>query len=414
MPILTNISKLAVCKLQSRQDQIDQIENAALVWEDEHIVWVGQQSEVPGEYSAIERWDAGGHIVVPGLVDCHTHLAFGGWRQDEFEMRVQGKSYLEIGRAGGGIASSTNATRAASKQELIDKCLNFLSDIAQLGVTTVECKSGYGLSLKDEIKLLEVYRELNYLQPITIVPTLLAAHIVPVEYKENRADYIKLVISEIIPRVAKEQLAKFCDVFVEDTAFTKLEARQILEAASKYGLGLKLHVDQLSDGQGAALAADVGAVSADHLEYISKEGIDRLKQRGTIAVCLPLASLYTFSYPLDARSLIKAGVTVALATDFNPGSAPSYHLPLAMTLGCTLNRLTPHEVLKAATIYAAQAVGMSDTIGSLEVGKQADFTVIDAPDVNHWLYHFRANACSMTVKKGGKIFDRGGISAAVI
>jgi imidazolonepropionase len=262
----------------------------------------------------------------------------------------------------------------------------------QLGVTTVEAKSGYGLTEPDELKTLRVYRRLAETQPTRIVPTLLGAHIVPPEFKEDRAGYVRLLTDTIIPQAA-DSLARFCDVFVEDTAYSADEARTIFAAAAEHGLRPKLHADQLTDTGGGALAAEVGAVSADHLEKISEASIAAMAEAGVVAVSLPLASLYLNVDPLPARRLIEAGVAVAVATDFNPGSAPSYHLPLAMMLACTMQRMIPAEALKGATIYAARAVGMEDEVGSLEPGKRADFAVIDAPDVNHWLYHFRPNAC---------------------
>lgn len=271
----------------------------------------------------------------------------------------------------------------------------------RLGVTTVECKSGYGLDRETELRILRLYRRLALSQPSRIVSTYLGAHVVPPEYRDRREEYIALVIGEMIPRIAREQLAECCDVFVEKSAFTIDEARAILAAGAAAGLRPKLHADQLTDGGGAALAAEVGAVSADHLEHASDAGIRAMARAGVVAVSLPLATLYLNQPPLAARRFIEAGVPVAVATDFNPGSAPSFHLPMAMTLACTMQRMTPGEVLKGATIIAARAIGREAEVGSLEVGKRADFAVIDAPGVTHWLYHLEANACRETVI-GGK------------
>jgi imidazolonepropionase len=364
------------------------------------IRWVGAERELPSEYRQAERIDAGGRLVIPGLVDCHTHLAFAGWRADEFEQRLQGRTYLEIARGGGGIAATVRQTRAAPEEHLVERAAGFLQEMLALGATTVECKSGYGLDEETELKLLRVYRRLASEQPVRLVPTFLGAHTVPAEFRNNRSAYLDLLIGRLIPTVAHERLATSCDVFVEESAFSIEEARRILRAGQAAGLRPKLHADQLSSGGGAELAAELGALSADHLEHISENGITAMATAGVVAVSLPLASLYLRQAPMPARRLIEAGVSVAVATDFNPGSAPSYHLPLALTLAGTLQGMTPSEALKGATLYAARAVGLEDSVGSLEVGKAADFAVIDAPDVNHWLYHFRPNACAMTVVDG--------------
>jgi imidazolonepropionase len=269
-----------------------------------------------------------------------------------------------------------------------------------LGITTVECKSGYGLNEETELKLLRVYRRLAAEQPVRLVPTFLGAHVVPPEFRENRTAYLDLLINRMIPLVAREKLAACCDVFVEESAFSVEEARRILRAGQAAGLASKLHADQLTSGGGAELAAELGALSADHLEHVSAQGISAMARAGVVAVSLPLASLYLRQPSMPARRLIEAGVAVAVATDFNPGSAPSYHLPLALTLAGTLQGMAPSEALKGATIHAARGVGLEGSIGSLEVGKAADFAVIDAPDVNQWLYHFRPNACVMTVVNG--------------
>jgi imidazolonepropionase len=291
-------------------------------------------------------------------------------------------------------------TRAATEQQLTERAARFLEAMLALGVTTVECKSGYGLDPDAELKLLRVYRRLAAEQPVRIVSTFLGAHIVPAEFRDDPEAYVTLLIERMIPAVGQEKLAACCDVFVEESAFSPAQARRILTAGRRAGLAAKLHADQLSSCGGAELAAEVGALSADHLEHISDAGIAAMAAAAVVAVSLPLASLYLQQPPMPARRLIQAGVPVAVATDFNPGSAPSYHLPLAMTLACTLQRMTPAEALKGATVYAARAVGMEGLAGSLEAGKAADFAIIDAPDVNEWLYHFRPNACVRTVIAG--------------
>jgi imidazolonepropionase len=400
MKVLANINQLATCRSEGGQEDIHAISDAALVWDEGVVVWVGRASELPKEYRGADRIDAGGRLVIPGLIDCHTHLAFGGWRADEFEQRIRGRSYLEIAQAGGGIASTVRQTREATEQQLVERAGQFLEGMLALGVTTVECKSGYGLNEEAELKLLRVYRRLAREQPVRLVPTFLGAHVVPAEFRDNRGAYVDLLVNRLIPAVAREKLAACCDVFVEESAFSIDEARRILRASQEAGLAAKLHADQLTSNGGAELAAELGALSADHLEHISQRGVVAMARAGVVAVSLPLASLFLGQSPMPARRLIQAGVPVAVATDFNPGTAPSYHLPLALMLACTLQRMTPPEALKGATIYAARAVGLERSVGSLEPGKAADFALMDAPDLGHWLYHFRPNACLMTTVGG--------------
>lgn len=404
MPVLRNIGCLARCLPVGPQNEIHEVQGAGLVWEGHLIRWVGRESELPTEYREWPSEDAGGRLVIPGLVDCHTHLAFGGWRADEFVLRLQGKTYLEIAQAGGGIASTVARTRASRFEDLVARCRAHLAGMAKLGVTTVEAKSGYGLTLEDELRILRVYREVASSGPQRIVSTLLAAHVVPPEYRDRRDAYVNLVTDAIIPAVVEEQLASFCDVFVEDSAFTTGEARRILTHAAERGLGAKLHADQLSACGGAELAGELGAISADHLERVSTDGIGRLAAGGVVAVSLPFASLYLGVAPMPARQLIGIGIPVAVATDFNPGSAPSYHLPMALTLACVSQKMTPGEALKGATAIAAKAIGLDRKTGSLEPGKSADFAIIEAESVVHWLYHLTANACVRTVARGREIW----------
>ncbi len=406
MPVLRNIGSLARCPATGPAGDAGVIERAALVWEGATIRWAGPEAELPAEFSGWPFEDAAGRLVIPGLVDCHTHLAFAGWRSDEFALRIKGATYLEIAAAGGGIASTVAKTRAASTEYLYARCVTHLAEMASLGVTTVEAKSGYGLSVEHELRLLGIYKDLGT-GPQRIVATLLAAHVVPPEYRDRRIEYVDLIEQEMIPRVAREGLARFCDVFVEESAFSVEEARRIFLAGKRHGLTPKLHADQLTSCGGAELAAEMGAASADHLERVSEAGIRAMASAGVVAVSLPFASLYLGMVPLPARRLLSAGVPVAVATDFNPGSAPSYHLPVAMTLACTMQRMTPAEVLRGATVVAAQALKLDWEIGSIEPGKSADFAVIDSDSVDHWLYHLRPNACLRTVARGRDIWRVG-------
>lgn len=403
MKLLRNIGLLATCRPEGAQGELHAITDAALAWEDGVVRWVGADAQLPGELRGAESEDAGGRLVIPGLVDCHTHLAFGGWRADEFARRIRGESYLDIAKGGGGIASTVRRTRELDEAVLLARASGFLDAMIQLGVTTVECKSGYGLDRDTELRVLRVYRTLAERRPARLVPTYLGAHVVPAEYRDRREEYVELVLG-MVGEIAREGLARCCDVFVEATAFSLAEARRILTEARSRGLAAKLHADQLTSGGGAELAAEIGAISADHLEHASEQGIAAMAAAGVVAVSLPLATLYLRQPPMQARRFLDAGVSVAVATDFNPGSAPSYHLPLAMTLACTMQGMTPAEALAGATIVAARAVGLAHRVGSLEPGKAADFAIIDAPDVDHWLYHFRPNACRRTVIAGTTVW----------
>jgi imidazolonepropionase len=407
--ILRSIGCLATPEAASSEPRV--LRRAALVWRDGLVEWVGEEAALPEGLGLAEtgyaQHEASGALVVPGLIDCHTHLAFGGWRADEFVERLKGTSYLEIARAGGGIARTVRQTRAASAGELYAKAAADLEAMRALGVTTVECKSGYGLSYEHELELLEVYRALASSQPSRIVPTLLAAHVVPAEHARDRDGYLRMVTERLIPEVARRGLARFCDVFVEDGAFSVEEARAVLRAGLGAGLAPKLHVDQLGGdlegGGGASLAAEVQAASADHLEHVSERGIADLAEAGVVAVSLPIASAVLAQPMMPARRLLEAGVAVAVATDYNPGTAPSFDLHLAMWLACTVQRLAPAEVLRAVTLDAARALLLHDEIGSLEPGKVADFVLLDAPDLDHWLYHFRQRTVVETFVEGERV-----------
>ncbi len=397
---LTNIGQLATCPPDNPQQDAGLIADAALVIVDGRVAWSGPARQCPAEWKDAETEDCEGRLVIPGLVDCHTHLCFGGWRGDEFEMRLQGKSYQEIAAAGGGIRHTVGHTRESEDAELARKARTALDEMLSLGVTTVECKSGYGLDVETELRQLMLYRDLDAAHTVELVPTFLGAHVIPDEYSANRKDYIDLLCDTMLPAVAERGLAEFCDVFVEQGAYALEEARRILGVARELGLGLKVHADQLSDGGGALLAAEMGAVSAEHLEYAGNDGVRAMARAGTVAVSLPLASLFLRERYLPARDFLATGCRVAIATDFNPGSSPSFHLPLALTLACLNQSMTPQEALMGATTVAARAVSRQDRLGSLLPGFDADIAVIDAPDLNHWLYHFRPNACVTRFKRG--------------
>lgn len=392
--LLTDIGWLATCPSSGGQGDIGVIENAAVSWRDGFIDWVGRASDLPSELRERPTHSAEGRMVIPGLVDCHTHLVFGGWRADEFRRRLAGESYLDIAASGGGIRKTMQQTREAREADLQSHALGCLREMQALGVTTVEAKTGYGLSFEDELKLLRLIQEIRPKTRSRLVSTLLAAHVVPPE--SDKRDYIRMIVNELIPTVSELGLAQFNDVFVEEGAFSVAEAREILESGRTHGLTPKLHVDQLQDGGGGSLAADVGAVSADHLEYTSAEGREAMAAAGTVGVCLPFASLYLNQPPMDGRAFVEDGVAVAVATDFNPGSAPSYDLPLALMLSCTMSRLTPAEALKGATVHAARAIGLEKEVGSIDPGKRADFAELSADNVDQWLYHFRPNVCHRT------------------
>lgn len=392
--VLTDIGWLATCRAEGAQTDIHPIENAAVAFSNGCIDWVGTANDLPAELRERPRYSAEGRMVIPGLVDCHTHLVFGGWRADEFRRRLAGESYLDIAASGGGIKRTMKQTRKASPEALRRHALGSLEQMIRLGVTTVECKSGYGLSFDDELKLLRVVGDIRSETPVNLVSTLLAAHVTPPEC--NKKSYIQMIVNELIPAVSAANLAVFNDIFVEEGAFSADDARTVLGAGLTHGLRPKLHVDQLHDVGGGRLAAEVGAVSADHLEYTSAEGRRAMAAAGVVGVCLPFASLYLNQPSMNARAFLDDGVDVAVATDFNPGSAPSFDLPLALMLACTMSRLTPAEALKGATLIAARAVGLDHDRGSIEVGKRADFAELSADNVDQWLYHFRPNVCERT------------------
>ncbi|MDD9791855.1 imidazolonepropionase [Priestia megaterium] len=389
------------------------IEHGSVVVENGLITFVGSDVEAERYVHAlnghINTIEASGKIVTPGLIDAHTHIVFGGSREKELEMRLNGAKYIDILKAGGGILQTTTSTREATEEQLIQETSKRLNRFLQYGVTTVEAKSGYGLTLEDELKQLRAAKKLDERHPIDIVSTFMGAHAVPVEYKENPDEFVRLVIEEMIPRVAEENLAEFCDVFCEEGVFTIEQSEQILEAGKVYGLKPKIHADEIVQFGGAELAAKVGAVSADHLLQASDEGIKQMAKSGVIAVLLPGTAFFLMEKPANARKMIEAGVPVALSTDRNPGSSPTESLPFIMNLACLTMKMTPAEVLTACTINAAHAIGRADEVGSIEVGKKGDLVLFDAPNYQTLQYNYAVNLVDTVIKKGQVIVEGGAL-----
>lgn len=388
------------------------IPGGALAARDGRIVAVGPEDEV---LRTVETGpdtrviDARGRAVIPGFVDPHTHLCFAGDRAEEFALRLGGATYQEIAARGGGILETVRATRAASQAELVELGLARLDQLALNGTTTVEVKSGYGLSLADELKQLRAIRAMARRHPLTVVPTFMGAHEVPPEYRSRREAYVDLLVEEMLPAVAAEPgLARFADVFTEAGVFSVAESRRILERAKALGFGVKVHADELSDLGGAALAAELGAISAEHLLHASDEALAKLAEAGTVAVCLPGTSFCLMNAPYArARRMIELGCTVALGSDYNPGSCPAYAMPFIITLACMHLGLNPSEALAAATINAAAAIGMEAEVGSLEVGKLADVVILSTPTHWHIPYHMGMGVVAKVVKRGRLIVDEG-------
>ena len=384
------------------------VEGGALLVRGGVIEKVGGREEVEPLIDAdCEVCDAGGRVVTPGFVDAHAHPVFAGDRADEFEKRAAGVSYQEIAAAGGGIRSTVRRTRAADEGGLFAAALRREQWFLRTGTTTVEAKSGYGLSVEDELKMLRVVRRLNADGSLRYVPTFLGAHEVPDEYRGRREEYVSLVVEEMLPRVAEEGLAEFCDVFCEERVFTVEDSRRVLGAARARGLSLRVHADQLTRGGGALLAAELGAKTADHLEHTDAGGIAALKRAGVQPVLLP-GSVYALGsarYPA-ARAMIDEGLAVVLATDFNPGSSPTPSLTMILSLASTHMRMTPAEGVVAATVNAAYSLDRGDEVGTLEAGKRADFVVHDCADYRELAYFFGVEHAHATYVGGRLAFAR--------
>lgn len=380
------------------------IEDGSVWIEDGKIAAVGTTEELEKQYASraneADIVDATGRLVTPGLVDPHTHIVYGGSREKEFEMRLEGATYMDIMNAGGGIHATSRMTREATEDELVEQASRRLDSFAKHGVTTVEGKSGYGLDLETELKQLRAAKRLNEQRALEIVPTFMGAHAVPREYKGNEDAFVDLVIDEMLPVVAEEKLAVFNDVFCEKDVFTPEQSERILEAGKKHGLTPKIHADEIASYGGAELAAKVGAISAEHLLKASDQGIEDMAKAGVIACLLPATALFLREEAAKGRQMIDSGMAVAISTDCNPGSSPTTSMPLVMNLACISMRMTPAEALVAATINAASAIKVEDRAGSLEVGKQGDVVMWDIGSYQELQYLFGVNHVDKVWKKG--------------
>lgn len=399
--LLTNISRLVTMEPgEGREGPLGVIQDACVRIDGNLIAWIGPRSALPSA-SNDEIIDCSEDIVLPGLIDCHTHLVYAGSREHEFRMRAEGATYQEIAKAGGGILSTVKATRVASEEDLLSLAKSRADEFMSRGVTTVEIKSGYGLDRDTERKILSVATRLSREHAIDVVSTFLGAHVIPSEYKDRRDAYVQLIIEDMIPSFAADKLCRYCDVFVEEGAFTTDEARVIAKAAQAHGLGIRLHVDQFHDNGGGMLAAELSASSADHLDYVSSEGIEAMAASDVMAVLLPTAAFFVKTgSQAPARKLIDAGVSVALSTDYNPGSSPTTDLLLCATMAVTQMGLTVDEALLGITKNAAASLDLLDQIGSIMPGKKADLVCFDVPNEDYLIYRFGTNFAHRVIKNG--------------
>ncbi len=404
--LVTNARELATstgkqARGGSRLGAIEVIHGGSLAVRDGLIVAVGLERELAARWTAARTLDAEGGTIVPGFVDAHTHPVFFGTREDEFEMRTRGSTYVEIANAGGGILSSVKGVRSASKEQLLALLLARLDRFLELGTTTIEAKTGYGLSTADELKCLEVIREAARIHPVEIVPTFLGAHDFPLEFRERKSAYVDVLVDEMLPAVAAAKIAEYCDVFTESHVFGLADSRRILTRAVELGLRPRLHADQLSLLGGARLAAEMKASSADHLEFVDDGGLEALLEAGVVPILCPVVPLYLrIEREAPGRRMIDRGLPVAISTDFNPGSSYLQSLPTAMAWAALRYRMTAGEALTAATLNAAASLDRAHRIGTLEVGKDADFVVLDVPNHRHLVYEHGRNAVRAVVKKG--------------
>jgi imidazolonepropionase len=394
------------------------IKGGALLIRDARIAAVGALAKVEAlpEARAAERLDVEGCVILPGFVDSHTHLVHAASRAEEYELKIAGASYEEIARRGGGILNSVKKLRAATSEALKQRARAALREFAAHGTTTIEAKSGYGLDVTSELKILGLHQELRREQPLDIVSTFLGAHVVPAEYRgtpDGPQRYVALLINRLIPEVADRKLAEFCDVFCDRGAFSRGQSEQVLEAAARHGLQLRIHAEQLTRTGATQLAVHLGAASCDHLEYVNQADIRALAKSKTVATLLPGCDFHLgLKRYAPARGLIDAGAIVALATDYNPGTSPTLSMPMVLSLACTQLRMTPAEGIAAATINAAYALRREKELGSLEIGKLADIGVFEVEDYREIPYYFGVNKCSMTFKRGKLIFHAAAVGPA--
>ncbi|MGE8205797.1 imidazolonepropionase [Heyndrickxia sp. NPDC080065] len=399
---------------KEEMNHLEIINDGAAWLEDGIIKAVGTTEELQVKFSnrldEAMIIDATGKIVLPGLIDPHTHIVYAGSRENEFNMRLNGATYMEIMNNGGGIHATTSRTREASHEELLSESKKRLNSFLKHGVTTIEAKSGYGLDWETEKKQLEVAKRLNDEHVIDVVSTFMGAHAVPANYKENPDEFVRIVTKEMIPEVAKGNLAEFNDVFCERGVFTPEQSRRILEAGKKYDLIPKIHADEIEPYEGAELAAEVGAISADHLLRASDNGIKKMAEKGVIGVLLPGTAFFLMADSARGRKMIDEGVPVALSTDCNPGSSPTTSLPFIMNLACMKMGMTPAEAITACTINAAHAINRGKEIGSLEVGKKADVVILNVPNYMQLQYHYGMNHTDTVIKSGKIVVEKGQLS----
>lgn len=403
--VLKNISNLYTPFSDGAYGDVRHLQNISLYLEHGKIAGIYERGVKPP--AAQDEIDAEGMTILPGFIDAHTHPVFWKTREDEFIMRVQGKSYEEIAEAGGGIRNSVRRFREADKQAIKEITRERIAKFLEFGVTTIEAKSGYGLSTADEIKSLEIIAELQQEQELDLIPTFLGAHEVPDEFQQDRRAYIELIKNEMLPLVAERKLARYCDVFCESGVFTVDESREILLTAQQYGLPARVHADELSPFGGAEMSAAIGAKTADHLVQISDQGIRDMSEAGVIPVLLPGTTFFLGKDDYaPARKMLDAGCQVALSTDFNPGSSTTQNLQLIWTIAALKLRMLPNEILWATTLIPARSLDLEEKLGSIEIGKQADLLLLDIPNLNYLPYHYGINHTAMTIKKGRVVFKR--------
>lgn len=405
--LLTLRSEQAGPRRGSAMRKLGIISDGAVAIRGDRILAVGTTPEITRLFVARQKMDASGKVVMPGFVDPHTHPIFAGSREHELAMKIDGKSYMEILESGGGILRTVSDTRSASKRQLLHESVRHVQEMIVHGTTTLEAKSGYGLTLDDEVKSLEVAKQLAGHLPVSVAPTFLGAHAVPSEYQTNPDAYVTVIVEEMLPRIVRAGLAEFCDVFCEQGVFSPDQSRRILNAAKRLGLKLKLHADEFADTGGAALAAELGAVSADHLLASSKEGLALLSRSGAVAVLLPAAPLTLMidRYP-DVRMMIGLGLPIAIGTDFSP-SCWMPNMQMAIALGCYKLRLTPAEAITAATINAAYAIDRATEVGSLDPGKRADLLLLNVPNHEFLAYRIGANIVERVINGGRVVVENG-------